>query len=99
MDNNGITFGFRIDFCRTLKLPVMREKIMTAVGLLLFSKAINSQQSKEGSIEIEKSKILIESILSAEEQEALTPLDVFNSLAVGNERFVNNDSTARDHSM
>ena len=72
---------------------------MTVVGLILFSNAIKSQQSKEGTIEIEKSRILIESVLTAEEQEALTPLDVFNSLAAGNERFVSNDITARDHSI
>ncbi|MFT6796636.1 MAG: carbonic anhydrase [Maribacter sp.] len=77
----------------------MRKNIMTVVGLILFSTTINSQQSKEGSIEIEKSRILIESVLSAEEQEALTPLDVYNTLAAGNERFVSNDITARDHSM
>ncbi len=77
----------------------MRKKIMTVVGLILFSNAIKSQQSKEGTIEIEKSRILIESVLTAEEQEALTPLDVFNSLAAGNERFVSNDITARDHSI
>lgn len=72
---------------------------MTLVGLILFSNAIKAQQSEEGTIEIEKSKILIESVLSAEEQAALTPLDVFNSLAAGNERFVMSDLTARDHSM
>jgi carbonic anhydrase len=77
----------------------MRKNIMTVVGLILFSTTINSQQSKEGFIEIEKSRILIESVLSAEEQEALTPLDVYNTLAAGNERFVSNDITARDHSM
>ncbi|WP_027077375.1 carbonic anhydrase family protein [Maribacter antarcticus] len=77
----------------------MRENIMIVVGLMLFSNAINSQASREGTIEIERSRILIESILSAEEQEALTPLDVFNTLAAGNERFVSNDITARDHSM
>lgn len=77
----------------------MRENIMIVVGLMLFSNAINSQASREGTIEIERSRILIESVLSAEEQEALTPLDVFNTLAAGNERFVSNDITARDHSM
>jgi carbonic anhydrase len=77
----------------------MRKNIMIVVGLILFSNAINSQPSREGTIEIEKSRILIESVLSAEEQEALTPLDVFNTLAAGNERFVSNDITARDHSM
>ncbi|TLP74119.1 carbonic anhydrase family protein [Maribacter sp. ACAM166] len=57
------------------------------------------QQSKEGTVEIERSRILVEDVLSEEEQAALTPLDVFNSLAAGNERFVSSDLTARDHSM
>ncbi len=77
----------------------MRKKIMTIVGLILFSNGIKAQQATEEIIEIEKSRILIESVLSAEEQAALTPLDVLNSLAAGNERFVGNDLTARDHSM
>lgn len=74
----------------------MKTNFITLVGLILISSSINAQQE---TIEIEKSKILIESVLSAEEQAALTPADVLNSLAAGNERFVRNDLTARDHSM
>ncbi len=58
-----------------------------------------AQESSEGTILIERSKILVENVLSKEEQDALTPLDVYNSLAAGNERFVSSDLTARDHSM
>jgi carbonic anhydrase len=74
----------------------MKTNFITLVGLFLISTSITAQQE---TIEIEKSKILIESVLSAEEQAALTPNDVLNSLAAGNERFVSNDLTARDHSM
>ena len=74
----------------------MKTNFITLVGLFLISASITAQQE---TIEIEKSKILIESVLSAEEQAALTPNDVLNSLAAGNERFVSNDLTARDHSM
>ena len=74
----------------------MKTNFIILVGLFLISTSITAQQE---TIEIEKSKILIESVLSAEEQAALTPNDVLNSLAAGNERFVSNDLTARDHSM
>ena len=42
-------------------------------------------------------KPLVEKVLTAEEQAALTPDQVIKSLKEGNERFVNNDLTARDH--
>lgn len=72
---------------------------MPIVSLLAFSTAMTAQHSTTETIEIDKSKILVESVLSAEEQAALTPLDVLYSLAAGNERFVMSDLTARDHSM
>ncbi|MGB5820354.1 MAG: carbonic anhydrase family protein [Saonia sp.] len=77
----------------------MRKKIMTLAGLLAFSTAVNAQQSEAETIEIDKSQIRIETVLTAEEQAALSPLDVLNSLAAGNERFVRSDLTARDHSF
>ncbi|MGO4920579.1 carbonic anhydrase family protein [Maribacter spongiicola] len=77
----------------------MRQNLVILVSLLAFSTTMTSQQSENETIEIDKSKILVESVLSAEEQAALTPLDVFNSLSAGNERFVMSDLTARDHSM
>lgn len=40
---------------------------------------------------------LVEEVLTAEEQAQLTPDDVIKNLKAGNERFVNNDLTARDH--
>src|SRR3954471_13004617 len=43
-------------------------------------------------------KPLREKVLTAEEQKALTPDMVIQSLKEGNERFVNNNITARDHS-
>ncbi|WP_424002234.1 carbonic anhydrase family protein [Maribacter sp. IgM3_T14_3] len=77
----------------------MRQNLVLLVSLLAFSTTMTSQQSESETIEIDKSKILVESVLSAEEQAALTPLDVFNILSAGNERFVMSDLTARDHSM
>ena len=40
---------------------------------------------------------LVEKILTAEEQAQLTPDAVIQSLKEGNQRFINNDLTARDH--
>jgi carbonic anhydrase len=40
----------------------------------------------------------VDKVLSAEEQKALTPDIVLEGLKAGNERFLNNDFTARDHS-
>jgi carbonic anhydrase len=44
-------------------------------------------------------KPLVEKVLTAEEQSKLTPDAVINSLKEGNDRFVNNDLTARDHTV
>ncbi|MGC1515348.1 MAG: carbonic anhydrase, partial [Maribacter sp.] len=59
----------------------------------------NAQDASQETVEIERSRILVENVLSLEEQMALTPLAVLNSLAAGNERFVSSDLTARDHSI
>ncbi|KPM33040.1 Carbonic anhydrase [Croceitalea dokdonensis DOKDO 023] len=42
-------------------------------------------------------KPLIETVLTAEQQAALTPDSVIESLKAGNERYISNDLTARDH--
>ncbi|GAB4163720.1 MAG: carbonic anhydrase family protein [Winogradskyella sp.] len=44
-------------------------------------------------------KPLVEKVLTAEEQSKLTPDSVINSLKEGNDRFVSNDLTARDHTV
>jgi len=41
---------------------------------------------------------LVEEVLTAEEQAALTPEEVITLFREGNQRFMNNDLTARDHS-
>lgn len=42
-------------------------------------------------------KPLVETVLTAEQQAQLTPDSVIESLVAGNNRYVNNDLTARDH--
>ena len=46
----------------------------------------------------EKAKPLIEEVLTREQRDALTPAEIMRSFKEGNERFVNNDLTTRDHS-
>ncbi|MFK7936073.1 MAG: carbonic anhydrase family protein [Saprospiraceae bacterium] len=48
---------------------------------------------------VEKTVGLVEDVLTKEEQDALTPDMVIQSLKEGNERFMRNDLTARDHSQ
>jgi carbonic anhydrase len=53
----------------------------------------------ENSTEVEEKVIpLVQELLSQEQRDALTPDDVIKSFKEGNERFINNNLTARDHS-
>jgi len=84
-----------------MKTILSTLKIITALFLTTMSapQLVVGQASSEGTVEINRSQILVEDILTEEEQKALTPLEVLNSLSAGNERFVKNDLTARDHSI
>ncbi len=72
-----------------------------AVVILLFLNACQqSDKSTEAAIEPTENEItgLVEKVLTAEEQAALSPDDVIKVFKEGNERFVNNDLTTRNHS-
>lgn len=84
--------------CRIVKTIIMKKQVITLASLLVFSITIKAQQAKEEIIEIAKSQVLIETVLSEAEQIALSPNQVFESLRDGNIRFVSSDLTARDHS-
>ena len=59
----------------------------------------SEQKTAESPVELEeKVKPLVQEVLTQEQRDALTPDEVIKSLKEGNERFVNNDLTARDHS-
>ncbi|NER09997.1 carbonic anhydrase [Muriicola jejuensis] len=58
-----------------------------------------AQPSTQDVITIPRSKVLVETVLTKEEQRALTPEEVLQMLRAGNERFVRSDLTARDHSI
>jgi carbonic anhydrase len=66
-----------------------------------FFMACNNQNKQVGSQEPpteELPKGLVEEVLTKEQRDALTPDEIIQSFKEGNERFVNNDLTARDHS-
>ena len=72
------------------------------VAVLTFSacnqeKAASSNPSPSENLE-PTIKGLVTDVLTKEEQDALTPESVINTLKEGNSRFVNNDLTARNHS-
>jgi carbonic anhydrase len=63
------------------------------------SQSINIQGENSETVEIDRSQILVETLLTKEERDALSPNEVLESLKAGNERFVMSDLTARDHSF
>ena len=72
-------------------------KVCIAIFTLIFFAACNDAShqvdtSKEGVVGV------VEDVLTKEEQDALSPAMVIKSLKDGNERFVNNDLTERNHS-
>lgn len=77
----------------------MRKQMITLAGLFILTSTAIAQQYESTTVEIDKSKILVENVLTAEEQAALSPHEVLESLQAGNERFVRSDLTARDHSI
>src|SRR6056297_2483194 len=74
-------------------------------GIVLFASfgilaACNVEVQEEQTTESEKPEIegVVEDVLTQEEQDALTPDMVIQSFKEGNERFMRNDLTARNHS-
>lgn len=73
------------------------------VGLVLTACNNGNQQQGEATPKISKEQQkpmvgLVEDVLTKEEQDALSPEKVIQSLKEGNKRFMQNDLTARDHS-
>lgn len=70
--------------------------------LVIFMTSCNNTPEKQATEVAKEMKQeitgLVEDVLTKEEQDALTPDMVIQSLKEGNERFTSNDLTARDHS-
>lgn len=80
----------------------IKLSVLAFAAFALTSCNQDSSSSVETTIveEVEAAPVgLVEAVLSQEEQDALTPDEVIESLKAGNERFMNNDLTARDHSQ
>ena len=70
--------------------------ILVAVMFACQNTSEQSQPSENPTTNMEKA--LVEKVLTAEEQAALTPDKVLEMLKEGNKRFMNSNLTARDHS-
>lgn len=70
-------------------------------GTIACDSQANSADTEKNDAQFAESsamKLLEERVLTAEEQAALTPDEVIKTLKEGNQRFMNNDLTARNHS-
>jgi carbonic anhydrase len=81
------------------KLGFLGIAIMATMLLSCNNENSTSESSDQASMTVSETKGLVEDVLTKEEQEALLPGDVVRVLKEGNTRFMNNDLTARDHSM
>src|SRR6516162_4628349 len=85
----------------------MKNNILTTVFFLIITAGNSCQNSTNEKPVVTDTTVtaaapqpapLREKVLTAEEQKALTPDMVIQSLKDGNQRFMNNEITARDHS-
>lgn len=78
----------------------MKTNILLSLLILLSFSCVEFEKEEETFLEPPAPEIqpLVETVLTAEQQAALSPDAVITSLKEGNKRFMNNDLTARDHS-
>lgn len=78
----------------------MRRILNYTIGFVLLISISGCQNTvqKNNTSSTPEIKPLVERVLTAEEQSALTPDMVIKRFKAGNRRFMNNDITARDHS-
>jgi carbonic anhydrase len=79
---------------------MFQPKWMAGALILVTAMACNNSQTTEVAAEpaAEQPKPLVEAVLTKEQRDALTPDQIIQSFVEGNQRFVANDLTARDHS-
>lgn len=79
----------------------MTKKFLIIPGLALaFLTACKNPKPSETSINESavEPKALVQEVLTKEQRDALTPDEIIQAFKEGNERFIKNDLTARDHS-
>ncbi|CAM4105656.1 carbonic anhydrase family protein [Gillisia limnaea] len=72
--------------------------LVLATSVLVACNNQPEQKTTETAVIEEKAKPLVQEVLTKEQRDALSPDDVIQSFKEGNNRFINNDLTARDHS-
>lgn len=78
----------------------MKTFVLVALSTLIIScNNKNSVLKDNAEMEQNLKTVLAEKVFSKEEQQALTPDNVLQGMAKGNERFKNNSLTARNHSV
>ncbi|MCU0328099.1 MAG: carbonic anhydrase family protein [Chitinophagales bacterium] len=68
------------------------------ISLLVLSSCEQKSSDSATSPSNSESKPLVQSVLTKEQRDAMTPDEIIQSLKEGNQRFVSNTLTARDHS-
>ncbi|WP_179019739.1 carbonic anhydrase family protein [Winogradskyella forsetii] len=81
----------------------MKKPTLPLIALSIVLLLTSCQETKKTSIETQQTQELVEekvvgSILTAEEQASMTPQEIIGRLKKGNENFINNNLTQRDHS-
>lgn len=77
---------------KTLIIPGLALAILTACNNPKPSETTANESATE------QPKALVKEVLTKEQRDALTPDEIIQTLKEGNERFINNELTARDHS-
>ena len=94
-----ITFYYGLNFpCNNSKLILEVDKPLTTRYEPL-QKAYNTIRDRNRRNTNKRNNALIEEVLTADEQATLTPDSVIKGLKEGNQRFVEGDLTARDHTV
>ena len=77
----------------------MKKETLIAIGFSALLMSCNAPKQEKVDVSPEKEITgLVQEVLTKEQQDALTADAVITSFKEGNERFTNNDLTARDHS-
>lgn len=69
-----------------------------AIALLFSACTSNNNEATTDKTTTETKPVLVDEVMTAEKQRALTPEQVIENLKKGNERFMKNDLTQRNHS-
>ena len=82
------------------RVSVLAILAATSVLAACSNQTENNTESKAASDPVAEERIepLVQEVLTKEQRDALSPDDVLTSFKEGNERFISNDLTARDHS-